>query len=227
MKRRELFVSFLAPSNGHFLHQKCLGRSFPDTLDSSFVRASLDHLVGAGEQRRRNFDAECPGSVQIDEELDLGDLLNWQVGRLVALQNSAGINTSLPVRFRSASSITQQPAGRDELAGVKDRDDRMPDRQCGKLTASAEEERRIGRDHQASRAQLGELRKDPFEIAFAAGSASRFTAGASEFFRQWSALRLLRQLVCQLWPLALYDCTHFIGDMVDVLDIEHVLMEAL
>src|SRR5258706_14710640 len=132
-------------------------------------RRSFDHLVGEREQRWRNFDAECLGSVQIDEELDLGDLLNWQVGRLVAFQNSAGINASLPVRFRSASSITQQPAGRDELAGVKDRDDRMSDRQCGKLTASAEEERRIGRDHQASRAQLAELRKDPFEMAFAAG----------------------------------------------------------
>jgi len=46
MTRRELFVSFSAPSNGHFLHQKCLGCSFPDTLGSSFVHASLDHLVG-------------------------------------------------------------------------------------------------------------------------------------------------------------------------------------
>src|SRR5262249_40168798 len=38
MKRRELFVSFSSPSNGHFLHQKCLGPVIPDTLDSSFVR---------------------------------------------------------------------------------------------------------------------------------------------------------------------------------------------
>src|SRR5215471_14823006 len=37
---------------------KCLGRSFPDTLDSSFVHASLDHLVGAGEKFLRNLDAE-------------------------------------------------------------------------------------------------------------------------------------------------------------------------
>jgi len=48
MNRRELFVSFLSPSNRHFLHQKCLGPVIPDTLDSSFVRASFDHLVGTG-----------------------------------------------------------------------------------------------------------------------------------------------------------------------------------
>jgi hypothetical protein len=39
MNRRELFVSFLSPSNRHFLHQKCQGPVIPDTLDSSFVRA--------------------------------------------------------------------------------------------------------------------------------------------------------------------------------------------
>ena len=38
--------------NRHFLHQKCLGPVIPDTLDSSFVRASFDHLIGAREQRR-------------------------------------------------------------------------------------------------------------------------------------------------------------------------------
>src|SRR5260370_32925308 len=100
-------------------------------------RRSFDHLVGEREQRWRNFDADCLGGVHIDEELDLGDLLNWQVGRLVALQNSAGINASLPVRFRSAASITQQPASRDELSRVKDRDDRLSNRQCVKLPASA------------------------------------------------------------------------------------------
>jgi hypothetical protein len=58
MRRRELFVSFSAPSNGHFLHQKCLGRSFPDTLDSSFVRASLDHLVGTLLKKPGHVEAE-------------------------------------------------------------------------------------------------------------------------------------------------------------------------
>ena len=66
IKRRELFVSFLSPRNRHFLHQKRLGRSLPDTLDSFFVRASLDHLVGTGEQRGWNGEAEPSRGFEID-----------------------------------------------------------------------------------------------------------------------------------------------------------------
>jgi hypothetical protein len=39
-------------------------------------------------------------------------------------------------------------------------------------------------------------------------------------------LLVQRQLVRQLGPLAFDHGTHFIRDMVDVLDIEHVLVEA-
>jgi hypothetical protein len=49
MKRRELSASKKAPWNRHFLHRKCHTPLDCDTLDSSFVRASFDHLVGACE----------------------------------------------------------------------------------------------------------------------------------------------------------------------------------
>jgi hypothetical protein len=41
----------------------------------------LDHLVGADEQRRRHFEAECPRSLEIDEQLELRGLLYRQIGR--------------------------------------------------------------------------------------------------------------------------------------------------
>jgi hypothetical protein len=44
--------------------------------------ALLDHLVGAAEQRRRNFQAEHLGSGQVDDEVELGRLLNRDVGWL-------------------------------------------------------------------------------------------------------------------------------------------------
>jgi hypothetical protein len=47
--RRELSASKKAPWNRHFLHRKCHTPLDCDTLDSSFVRASFDHLVGACE----------------------------------------------------------------------------------------------------------------------------------------------------------------------------------
>src|SRR5262249_51531620 len=36
-----------------------------------------------------------------------------------------------------------------------------------------------------------------------------------------------RQLVCKLWPLAFNHGPHFIRDMVDVFDLQHVFVEAL
>jgi hypothetical protein len=57
---------------------KCLGRAIPDTssarsADSTGRKmrritrgASFDHLVGADEQNRRDFEAERPGGSQID-----------------------------------------------------------------------------------------------------------------------------------------------------------------
>src|SRR5215471_6869799 len=49
---------------------------------------SLDHLVGTREQHRRNFEAERPGSLQVNDELILGGMLHRQIGRLCTLQDA-------------------------------------------------------------------------------------------------------------------------------------------
>jgi hypothetical protein len=56
---------------------------------------SLDHLVGAAEQREWNSEAERLGSLEIEDQLNLHCLLDRQVGRLLALENPAYVNASV------------------------------------------------------------------------------------------------------------------------------------
>src|SRR5215470_5996323 len=65
---------------------------------------------------QRHFDAECPGRLQIDDELEFDRLQDRQVGGLRALQDVAGINADLTKHVRSIGCVTHQPADFDSLA---------------------------------------------------------------------------------------------------------------
>src|SRR5262249_21606761 len=55
------------------------------------LASSLDHLVSAGEQRRRHVKAKRLRGVEVDHQLVLGRRLHRKVGRLLALKDTIDI----------------------------------------------------------------------------------------------------------------------------------------
>src|SRR5262249_17495332 len=99
---------------------------------------SFDHLVGGRKQRRWNG-AERSGSRDVDDEIELGRLHHWKVGRFGALENAGGIEPRHPKRLRQAGAVAHQASSLGVLSGRKDSRETLASRQRGELYSSAEE----------------------------------------------------------------------------------------
>ena len=66
------------------------------------------HLVGAGEQKRRDFDADGPGGFKIDNQFELVRCLDRQVGRIRAAQDTINIRRGAPVLAHQIDSVNRQ-----------------------------------------------------------------------------------------------------------------------
>ena len=58
----------------------------------------FDHLVGAGEQRRWDVEAERLGGLEVDHQLELGRLLHWKIGGLGTPEDFVNVAGGTPNR---------------------------------------------------------------------------------------------------------------------------------
>jgi hypothetical protein len=113
----------------------CQKRQSPD---------SFNNLIGAAGQRQWHRNAECLGGFQVDIHLDFCCPLHWQVGGLVALKNSAGLDAGQLVRFRNVRSVAHQTSGRSEFVILVDGGHGVLNRQRGELINTTSEKRISG-----------------------------------------------------------------------------------
>jgi hypothetical protein len=60
----------------------------------------LDHLVGAHQHRLRDRQAERPGGLEVDHQIELRRLLDGQVGGLGALKDLVDVSGASSYRAR-------------------------------------------------------------------------------------------------------------------------------
>ena len=97
---------------------------------------SFDHLVGATRQWKRDSDAESPGGLEVEDQLDLRGLLHRQVSGLLAPENAPGVETGQTVRL-----LAHQTAGGGELAQKIDCWNAVAEGECAELRGVAAEQR--------------------------------------------------------------------------------------
>src|SRR5262245_37936695 len=71
---------------------------------------SFDHLVGGHEQRGRYLQSERLRSPEVDDELELGWLLDRKIARLFTSQDAIGVTRRLSEQFGEIDSVRYQTA---------------------------------------------------------------------------------------------------------------------
>jgi hypothetical protein len=82
---------------------------------------SFDHLVGAGEKHWRHGKAECTRGLRVDDELELGRLLDRKIGGLLTLEDAIDVAGRAPVLVNFIRSVGDQAAIGDVKANGVDR----------------------------------------------------------------------------------------------------------
>jgi len=106
--------------------------------------------------------------LKIDNQLEFARLDNWQVSRLLAFEDSPGVDAELSIGIAQVRAIAHQASSLGEVAGRIDRGDGITHCELGELPRLAIEHHILS-DHQRGRFELVHPLKDRIEIAWRAG----------------------------------------------------------
>src|SRR5262245_51442455 len=73
---------------------------------------SFDHLIRPRQQRRRDREAEGLGGLDVDDELELGGLLDWEIGGSRAPEDLIDVSCGTPSQVEETGTIPHEPAPR-------------------------------------------------------------------------------------------------------------------
>src|SRR5262245_37948033 len=77
---------------------------------------SLDQLVSALLEVKRNVESERLGGLEINDQLKFGRQLNRKIARLLAFQYAGDIDAGTAISILGTSTVTHQPTGLRMLA---------------------------------------------------------------------------------------------------------------
>src|SRR4051812_39667424 len=113
----------------------------PQRVHQQAPCASLDHLVGTGEEGGRDVQTQGPCRLDVDHEFELRRLNHRQLLRFLALQNPPYVNTCLTIRFGLYRAVAHQTASIRKYPLLVNGWDTVPRREQNYLVTTAVKKR--------------------------------------------------------------------------------------
>src|SRR5262245_61912575 len=126
-------------------------------------RCLLDHLVGLDEYGRRYRDPKRSGRLEVDDQFELGRLLDRQVSRLGPLEDATSVDAQLTIRVLEVGAVTHQATRFDKFAPFVDYGNRVFRRKSNEMVAAVVEER-VGSDDHRICASMHIIRESRIEF---------------------------------------------------------------